>query len=42
MSEAEIEAQLVKCCSGGRFVWREIEDGVGSCVVTGDGDAVAG
>ena len=41
MTEAEIESQLVECRSGGGFVGREIEDGLGRSVVAGDGDAVA-
>jgi hypothetical protein len=42
LTESEIEAQLVQSGGGVEFVWREIQNKLGSIVVAGDGDAVTG
>jgi hypothetical protein len=42
LTESKIEAQLLQRGGGVPFVWSEIQNKLGSIVVTGDGDAVAG
>jgi len=42
LTESEIEAQLLQGRGCGRFVWSEIQNKLGSIVVAGDCDTVAG